>query len=112
MQFLNKKVWIVFSEIGKWSVIVYLFWPLIAMQGSKMPLWRMMLGVLLLVIFIGKLLYDYVLDTFNQYREKSPLGHLISMIVSISIIAVIIAGLIMLFGYYAISQYQQATPQE
>ena len=112
MRNLNQKVWIVFSEIAKWIVIVYLFWPLVVMQSAKLPLWRMMLGVLLLVIFVGKLFYDYVLDTLKKNRERSPLSHLISMVVSISIIAVIIAGLLMLFGYYALSQYQQVTPQE
>lgn len=108
----SKKYFSVILEIAQWALVVFLFWPILTMRTEKMPLWRMMLGVLLLVIFIGKLFYDYTLAHYEKKQQRPQWINLLSLVASITLIAIIIGGLLLLFAFYAVSQLQQTPPQE
>lgn len=108
----GKKYLNVVLEIAQWALVVFLFWPIIIMQTAKMPLWRMMLGVLLLVIFIGRLFYDYTLAHYSTQQERPQWVNLLSLVASITLIAAVIGGLLLLFAFYAVSQLQQTSAQE
>jgi hypothetical protein len=108
----SKRYFSAAREIAQWALVVFLFWPILIMQTARMPLWRMMLGVLLLVIFIGKLFYDYTLAHYEKKSQRPQWVNLLSLVASITMIAVIIGGLLLLFAFYAVSQLQQTPPQE
>ena len=104
----QRKKWIAAAvEIAHWGAIVLLLLPLFTVQSGRMPLWRMMLGVLLLVLAVGRLFYDYVLDIYKKQAQRSPLRSLAAMVLTITLIAVLIGGLLLMFAFYAVSQLQQ-----
>ncbi len=104
----TRKKWITAAvEIAQWGAIVLLLLPLFTLQAGRMPLWRMMAGVLLLVLAVGRLFYDYVLDIYQKQKRRSPLSALAAMVISITLIALLVGGLLLMFAIYAVSQLQQ-----
>ena len=91
-------------EFAKWGLVVYLLWPLLSFQAQRMPLWRMVIGIMLLVISLGKIFYDIFLDNYNQKKEQYELRDLLLFIFGVTIVAVIIGGVIMLIGLYVAQQ--------
>jgi len=100
----KSKLSTILVEIVKWGLAVFLLWPLLSMQAQRMPLWRMVLGVMLLVINIGKIFYDVFLDNFKQKKEQYALRDLFMLILGVTIMAVIIGGAVMLIGLYVAQQ--------
>lgn len=96
-------------EAAKWGIVVWLLWPLLSFQGAKMPLWRMMAGVMLIVIYLGKTFYDIIINNFKQRKESYTVLDLLRLAGAIAIIAVIIGGAVVLIGFYVMTQYQQGT---
>jgi uncharacterized membrane protein YcjF (UPF0283 family) len=95
--------------IAKWVIVVWLLWPLLTLQAEKMSLWRMMLGIMLVVIYVGKMFYDFILDHFKQKKERYTVTDLLMLVVFIAIIAIIIGGTILLVGMLVMKQMQEAT---
>ena len=102
----NRKIKLsaIFIEIAKWGLAVFLLWPLLTFQAQRMPLWRMVVGVMLLVLNMGKIFYDVFLDNFKQKKEQYALSDLLMLIFGVTIIAVIIGGVIVLVGLYVAQQ--------
>ncbi len=102
----NRKIKLsaIIIEIAKWGLAVFLLWPLLTFQAQRMPLWRMVVGVMLLVLNMGKIFYDVFLDNFKQKKEQYALSDLLMLIFGVTIIAVIIGGVIVLVGLYVAQQ--------
>lgn len=98
-------------EILKWGVVLWLMWPLLSFQTDKMTLWRMVAGVSLVVIFIGKLFYDFILDNFKKRKEKYTIVDLLILVGFIAGIAVIIGGGMLVLGLYFMGQLQETGAQ-
>jgi len=94
----------IFIEIAKWILVIYLLWPLLSFQAQRMPLWRMVLGVMLLVINVGKIFYDVFLDNFKQKKEQYALGDLFMLILGVTLVAVLVGGAVLLIGLYVAQQ--------
>ena len=71
----------------------------------------MVFGVLLAVIFLGKMFYDFILDNFKQRKEHYTIVDLLMLVGFIAIIAVLIGGAILMLGLYVTSQMQEAATQ-
>ena len=95
-------------EIGKWAVVVALLWPMLTFQAERMSIWRMVLGILLLVIFIGKMFYDVIIDNYKQRKEHYTLLDLLLLVGAVTLIAIIIGGTLFLIGFYLIQQLGEA----
>ena len=95
-------------EIGKWALVVFLLSPLITFQAERMSLWRMMLGILLLVVFIGKMFYDFIIDNYKQRKESYRFWDLLILVGAITLIAVIIGGVLLFVGIYLVQQFSEA----
>ncbi len=98
-------------EIAKWGVTVFLLWPLLSFQAQKMPLWRMVAGVMLLVINLGKIFYDIFLDNFKQKRERYSLIDLLMLILGVAAVAALIGGVVLLTALYISTRLQDASAE-
>jgi len=59
----------VLPEILKWLLVLYLLWPLVRFREGGFPLLRLLLGILLFILFSGKLFYDiFFADVVRQRR--------------------------------------------
>lgn len=98
------KLSMIFFEIAKWGLAIYLLWPLLSFQAQRMPLWRMVMGVMLLVINVGKIFYDIFLDNFKKKREQYAVRDLVMLILGVTIMAVLVGGAVLLIGLYVAQQ--------
>jgi hypothetical protein len=94
-------------EVGKWGIVVWLLWPLLTFQAEKMSLWRLLLGIALAVIYIGKLFYDVLLDNFRQRKEQYTFKDLLTLIGFIVLIAILIGGAVLIIGFFVMTQLQE-----
>ncbi|MBN1480430.1 hypothetical protein EH223_20445 [candidate division KSB1 bacterium] len=106
-----KKLFSVIFEIVKWGIVLWLLWPLLSFQAERMSLWRVVLGVMLIVIYVGKMFYDFILGNFKRQKERYTVADLLLLVGAIAIIAIIIGGTILLVGFYVVTQLQEATSQ-
>lgn len=97
--------------IVKWGIALWLLWPLLLFQAGKMSLWRMVLGIMLIVIYVGKMFYDFVLDNFKARKERYTIVDLLLLVGFIAFVALIIGGTILLVGFYIVRQLQETTSQ-
>jgi len=59
----------VLLEMLKWLLVLYLLWPLVRFSEGGFPLLRLLLGILLFILFSGKLFYDiFFADVIRQRR--------------------------------------------
>ena len=97
-----------FLEIAKWGIVVWLLWPMLTFQAERMSVWRLVFGVMMAVIFVGKMFYDFILDNFKARRERYTIVDLLLLVGFIAIVAVLIGGTIVLVGLYLVTQMQEA----
>ena len=91
-------------EVGKWALIIWLIWPLREASSGPIMFGRVALGILLFVIFAGKLFYDTVIhDIIRQKRTtaKQDVVTLIGMVVGVAVIV----GLVIAFVGFLIIEY-------
>jgi predicted histidine transporter YuiF (NhaC family) len=98
-------------EIAKWGLAILLLWPLLSFDAERMPLWRMVFGVMLLVINFGKIFYDIFLDSFKAKKEQYAWTDLIMLILGVTVMAVIIGGAVLIIGLYVAQQAGSGIPQ-
>ncbi len=60
-------------EIGKWLLVFLLLLPLGSSLTSRTQLFRVVAGIALAIIFIGKFFYDTIVYKFT--RRDQPAGH-------------------------------------
>ncbi len=95
-------------EIGKWALVIWLLLPMrSAMQGT-IEFTRVGLGVILFVIFVGKLLYDVTYFPKQHKSESSAGKDLISMIGIVLGIALLVLLLVFFVAMYVIN-YMSST---
>lgn len=105
----TKNTFLSIVELLKWGVVVWLLWPLLSFQTDKMTLWRMVLGVLLTVLFLGKMFYDFIIDNFKQRKERYTFTDFLLLAGFIAGIAVLIGGGILVIGLYISGQIREST---
>jgi len=104
----NNKQFTTIFEFVKWGIVVWLLWPLLSFQAEKMPLWRMVFGVMLAVIFLGKMFYDFVLDNFKQKKEHYTITDLLMLVGFVALVAIIVGGVILIIGVFLATQIREA----
>jgi hypothetical protein len=94
-------------EIGKWMLVVWLLLPLRHSMTEHVNFSRILLGILLFVLFGGKVFYDTVLDSYKKRPERKPIVDLIVMVGSITVIALIVGITIVFIGYFIFNGMQE-----
>lgn len=90
-------------EIGKWALVIWLLLPMRAAMQGTVEFARVGLGVILFVVFIGKLLYDVTYFPKQHKRESSAGKDLVSMIGIVSGIALLVLLLVFFVAMYVIN---------
>jgi len=104
-----KKIQPVALEIGKWGLVIWLLLPLTTIQEKYVPFPRIMAGILLLIIFAGKMLYDIMLEQRSKHSERSNAADLLASVGMAVGIALIIGLFVVIIGFAVFYQMQQAT---
>ncbi|MFQ5753647.1 MAG: hypothetical protein ACE5HI_16780 [bacterium] len=96
------KIYSYLLEIGKWVLVLWLILPLKnALQGS-VDFGRVALGVVLFIIFAGKMLYDVVFFPRQHQAESSAGKDLLSMVGIVVGMAFIVLILVFFVALYVI----------
>lgn len=95
-------------EVSKWALVVWLLLPLRNSMTEHVNFNRIILGILLFVIFGGKVFYDTVLDSFKKRPERKPIVDLVVMVASIAVIALIVGISIVFIGYFIFTGMQDS----
>lgn len=84
-------------EIGKWALVLWLLWPLRNASAGPLMFSRVALGVLLFVIFAGKLFYDTVIMGIIRQRRttlKQDVVGLIGIVVALGLVVGLVLMLV------------------
>ena len=95
-------------EVSKWALVVWLLLPIRKSMTEHVSFTRIILGILLFVVFGGKVFYDTVLDSYKKRPERKPIVDFIVMIGSITVIALIVGIAIVFIGYFVFNGMQQS----
>ena len=95
---MNGKLKTIFWEIVKWGIVIFGLWPVMFSDvPRRSDLLRMLLGVITLVIIIGKMFYDAMMD---RSRERSNNWDLLRLLGVVMLIAVLIGGAMLFLIHY------------
>ncbi|MFQ6113442.1 MAG: hypothetical protein ACE5NG_05050 [bacterium] len=91
------------KEIAKWALVLWLFLPLRHALEGPVEFVRVAVGIVLFVIFSGKLLYDVVFFP-RQHRAESSAGKdLLSMIGIVAGMALLVFMLVFFVALFVIN---------
>jgi hypothetical protein len=106
------KSWLFFIESAKWGLIVYLLLPLHKAMSEPVNFTRILFGILLFIVFSGKLFYDVILQKKRDRAERSAAADLLSTIGMAVAIALVVGLVVISVGMAVLSLLQQAGEQE
>lgn len=87
-------------EIGKWALVIWLLLPIQTARQGPVDFVRVSAGVILFVIFSGKLLYDVVFFS-RQHRAESSAGKdILSMIGMVIGVALMVLFLVLFVAFF------------
>jgi hypothetical protein len=87
-------------EIGKWLIVLWLMSPLALAMRGPVDFSRVALGILLFIIFTGKLLFDTIIAPLKTRTERTAAQDVIMMIGAVTAIGLAVTMLILLVGVY------------
>ncbi len=105
------KVFYYIKEIAKWGLVVWLIWPITYSMQSRMSFPRMMAGILLFVLFIGKLFYDVFFDSYRHRENKNKYVELLVTVGAVTFIAILVGAIALFIGLYAYEMMKNVTAE-
>ncbi len=97
------------KEIAKWGLVVWLMWPLTYSMQTRVSFPRMMAGILLFILFIGKLFYDLIYDSYRQRVNKNKYVELLVTVGAVTLIAILVGAIALFIGLYAFEMMKNVT---
>lgn|GEM_PF-707574 len=95
-------------EVGRWGLVIVLLLPLRQAEPGPIDAYRVALGILLFVIFGGKLLYDIMIADILERRRQSAAKDVVTL-VGMVIVVTLVVGLLMVFsGFLLVKLVAQA----
>ncbi len=92
-----KKIAVPAVQVVKWGLVVWLLLPLTTSMRGQVSFARVMPGILLFIIFSGKILYDVILD---KKRQRSAASDLIIMFAVVIIVVLVVAAVVVFVGLF------------
>ena len=83
-------------NISKWILVIWLIWPIQNALSGRVDFTRVLLGILLFIIFAGKIFYDSILRNQLKHDESSGARGLVD-ILGIAVGLCLIVGAVILF---------------
>ncbi len=88
-------------EILKWSFVIWLLWPLSRLSKEGMSHFtRVLLGILLFIIFSGKVFYDTIIMGFIKQRRMSMKQDVMMLLGMILVLCLVLGSVVILVGLY------------
>lgn len=87
-------------EIAKWLIVLWLMSPLALAMRGPVDFSRVALGILLFIIFTGKLLFDSIIAPLKTRAERTALQDVIMMFGVVAVIGLAVTMMILLIGLY------------
>lgn len=72
---------------------------------------RIVFGILLFVLFGGRVFYDSIFESYNRHSEKKPLFDVLRLFGIVSVIALVVGVTIVFIGYFIFTSLEQAAVQ-
>ncbi len=100
-------------ELAKWALVIILLLPLRKAGQEQIDFARIALGIMLFVIFSGKMLYDALINNYKRNGERTVAADLFSALAMVVIMALVVALVVASIGLmvYAYLQQASAPPQ-
>ena len=99
---------LVLTELGKWALVIFLLLPLRGAQAGPIDLWRVALGILLFVIFGGKLLYDAIIADLLHRRRESTARDWVTLLGMVVVVAIVVGMMLLFSGWLLVKLAAQA----
>ncbi|MDZ7266052.1 MAG: hypothetical protein ONB48_01795 [candidate division KSB1 bacterium] len=99
-------------ELAKWALVLWLLSPLAVAMHGPVDFTRVALGILLFILFTGKMLYDTIIAPARTRAERSPLQDVLAMIGAITVIALVVGMVLLLVGLYIMKLIASRTPPQ
>ena len=93
--------------VAKWLLVAWLLYPLRRRIHLPIDFTRSALGILLFIIFAGKMFYDSVVWAQVTGRSREGWQDLVSLAAMVLIIAMLLAVTIFFIGLYIVSFSQR-----
>ncbi len=99
-------------EILKWIFVLWLLWPLRHPSGTPLEFFRVIAGIVLFIIFSGKLLYDTVIMSIIHQRRKTAKQDFITLIGLVLAMGLVVGVLFLFVGYAFLELYRASSRHE
>ena len=100
-------------EIAKWVLVLWLLWPLRHATSGPVDFTRVLLGILLFIIFAGKVFYDTIIMGILRQRRTSAKQDLITLIGMVAGISLVVGLLVVFVGFAIVELYRSGShPQD
>jgi hypothetical protein len=109
---IPRKIYRLVLEIGRWALVAYLLFPLRRRMHLPLEFARSALGIVLFVIFSGKMLYDTIIWKHLSGSSRDTGRDLLSMLAMVILIALLVGVTIFFIGLYVGNMYQNAMEPE
>ena len=103
----KKNLKTVLVESLKWGFTLWCIMPLITVIDKPSGFYRVLLGILLFIIFSGKLFYDVMISEFVKQKRYTVTQDLL-MLLGMTVFVLVFIGMIVLMIAVAILQYNAA----
>ncbi len=107
-QLTGKKVFSVVSEVGKWLLVLWLLLPIRKAMSERVDFTRVALGILLFILFTGKLFYDTILSGLLKNQEHRRWREIITVFGMAAVISLVIGVVVLFIGLFIFSSLQNA----
>lgn len=99
-------------ELAKWALVLWLMSPLAVAMHGPVDFTRVALGILLFILFTGKMLYDTILAPAKTRADRTPLQDVLAMFGSVAVIALAVGMMLVLVGLYVMKVIASWTPPQ
>ena len=99
-------------EVFKWGLVIWLILPVQSQEPNFLDLVRVVTGILLFIIFTGKLFFDTVISDMIKQRRTSLKRDIITLLGLVLVIAIIIGFTIFATGLVLINMHQKMVSGE
>jgi hypothetical protein len=89
-------------ELGKWILVLWLLWPIRNAAAGPVDFVRVAVGIMLFIIFAGKLFYDTVIMGILRQRRTSVKQDILSFAGIILVMSLVVGFLLLFVGYLVI----------
>ena len=103
-----KKTGTIVVTVLKWVLVLFFLWPLQDADISITDFTRIVIGILLFILFAGKLFYDIILERKKNQKPVSAARELLNMVAIVSVLALAIAGIVAILGMVIYTMLQQS----